>query len=324
MLLVGVFKHRKHYDTNLCNFDRRGCIMVVWDTHTSQRLAERQFPGRPPYVAVVKDKVVIVPDFTLLDQTINIWDLHTNQVQTIGSFFNIELLALWHVDVDEGVLVTFEIDWNKHSSEVEQKKWSLSSGKQLDRKSFSLSVGTSHHRVDWKFFRWSFNNWCCTRGYKTSAELFYSTKDPYVALYLMYDYAVDRLSLSWIDCTKPINDFVPMDRCNSLTPHIIYRWSVQLRGVVVYNVTSGTATVHPYQLHAREVITRNMLGAGLPPPPCILSVAEILRFSKHKSFGDREVFGLATYDGIQLWFFNPAFVPDLPDAEPFLAMEESG
>ena len=32
-------------------------------------------------------------------------------------------------------------------------------------------------------------------------------------------------------------------------------------------------------------------------------------------FGDREVFGVATKDGIQFWFFNPNFTPDLPGNE---------
>lgn len=34
-------------------------------------------------------------------------------------------------------------------------------------------------------------------------------------------------------------------------------------------------------------------------------------------FGDREVFGLASDDGAQLWFFNPDFLPDLSFAKPF-------
>lgn len=41
-------------------------------------------------------------------------------------------------------------------------------------------------------------------------------------------------------------------------------------------------------------------------------------------FGDHEVFGVANEDGIQLWFFNPNFTPDIPDAESFLPIEESG
>lgn len=41
-------------------------------------------------------------------------------------------------------------------------------------------------------------------------------------------------------------------------------------------------------------------------------------------FGDHEVFGVSSEEGVQLWFFNPNFVPGLPDARPFLPMEESG
>lgn len=47
-------------------------------------------------------------------------------------------------------------------------------------------------------------------------------------------------------------------------------------------------------------------------------------FVTHWIFGDCEVLSAATRDGIQLWFFNPGFVPDSPGAKPFLAMEKSG
>lgn len=35
------------------------------------------------------------------------------------------------------------------------------------------------------------------------------------------------------------------------------------------------------------------------------------------SFGDYEVYGVVSIGGIQLWFFNPEFVPNVPGAEPF-------
>lgn len=41
-------------------------------------------------------------------------------------------------------------------------------------------------------------------------------------------------------------------------------------------------------------------------------------------FGDSEVFGMASEDGIQLWFLNRNFCSDLPGAEPILLLEESG
>ena len=34
-----------------------------------------------------------------------------------------------------------------------------------------------------------------------------------------------------------------------------------------------------------------------------------------KPFGDQEVFGLAGDGGVELWFFNPNFVPDLRDGD---------
>ncbi|KAL1991478.1 hypothetical protein VTN49DRAFT_4786 [Thermomyces lanuginosus] len=39
-------------------------------------------------------------------------------------------------------------------------------------------------------------------------------------------------------------------------------------------------------------------------------------------FGDREVCGVAGEGGVQLWFFDPDFVPDIPGVEPLLALEE--
>lgn len=41
-------------------------------------------------------------------------------------------------------------------------------------------------------------------------------------------------------------------------------------------------------------------------------------------FGDGKVFGVLTYNGTQLWFFNPEFNPsdDIIDTEYFIAFEE--
>lgn len=138
----------------------------------------------------------------------------------------------------------------------------------------------------------------------------------------MYDHTVDRLNVRWIKCTVPINKFAFLGSCGSVTPHIIYRWVHQLKGIGVYNAATGAATVHPYQLDTREISARSLL-ANLPPPGRPMDNKDIIRFSL-QPFGDREVFGVASEDGMQLWFFNPDFVPDLRSAEPFLAVEESG
>lgn len=76
--------------------------------------------------------------------------------------------------------------------------------------------------------------------------------------------------------------------------------------------------MHPYQLDAREAKTwrrlheRNRRRRSDSGEFCFLP------------FGDREVLGLASFDGFQLWIFNPDFELDLPPAEPFRAMEETG
>ena len=77
--------------------------------------------------------------------------------------------------------------------------------------------------------------------------------------------------------------------------------------------------MHRYRLDAREAGLREKL---VPRPGHKWSIFDrepILRM-----FGDREIIGMASEDGIQFWVFNPNFTPNLPDAMPFLAMEESG
>lgn len=109
-----------------------------------------------------------------------------------------------------------------------------------------------------------------------------------------------------------------------LAPHIYYIWVPWYRGIAVCNAATGTTTVHRYQLDIREVSAKNLLGARPPPSSRMREYTGRLMSGCFTPFGDREVFGMASYDGIQLWFFNPDFVPDIPGAEPFLAVEESG
>ena len=59
-----------------------------------------------------------------------------DDIQEIGSFSN---LWLWHVDLNENTLLTFEIDWNTHPPEVQHTKWTIT-GQLLERKDFRLSL----------------------------------------------------------------------------------------------------------------------------------------------------------------------------------------
>lgn len=101
-------------------------------------------------------------------------------------------------------------------------KWKLSTGKQLDRKKFGLSLGG--RRVNRKKLVRSLNDWLRTYDHKTITELRF-TENPFATMYLMYNYKVDRLGACWVDCKKPINKLSwYVGRCGSLTPYITYRW----------------------------------------------------------------------------------------------------
>ena len=297
--------------------------MKAWELHTPQRMARNPLEARslgqvPVEFTTFKDTAVIVPMTVGQSGLIYVWDLRSDRFQKIGPF---SVQDLWHAEQDENILVTFEFDWDAHPPEVQQTKWRLDTGKQLDRKKFTLSPGA--RRVNKKKLARSISDWFRTYDHKTMTELRF-TEDPYATMHLMYDYKVDRLSVHWIECKEPINKLSwYMGKCGSLTPYITYRWAHQLRGIGIYSALTGTATVQPYQLDQREVSVRSLLGPSLPPPSHPMS-PEDLRISSLKVFGDREVVCVASSEGIQLWFFNPDFLPNIPGAQPFSPMEESG
>lgn len=72
---------------------------------------------------------------------IYVWDLSADQVQEIGSFLDV---WLWHLDAEDNVLVTFEIDWDKRPLDVRQTKWTLT-GQHLDgKKNPSIAAGSDN------------------------------------------------------------------------------------------------------------------------------------------------------------------------------------
>ena len=133
----------------------------------------------------------------------------------------------------------------------------------------------------------------------------------------MYDHSIDKLSLRWIDHALPLRTTYFRDLCEHLTPYIVHQWNCYLNRIDVRNVAYGTTTMHPYQLDLRENRTRELWHQHIRQsntedeiPPLRLS-------------GDREILCLCSHDGMQLWFFNPNFVPGIADANPFLTMDES-
>ncbi|KAL1976133.1 hypothetical protein VTN31DRAFT_2415 [Thermomyces dupontii] len=235
-----------------------------------------------------------------------VWDLRANQLHEFGSFFD---LNLWHADEDENVLVTFEINWDVYPPQVQQTKWSLTDGKHLHQKHFHLLLGG--RPVDGNDLRTTRNDWYRTYGNKTVTQIFFRSNS-HTTAHLTYDHAVDRLSLRWIDCAEPINDLIT-GPWGSLAPHIIYRWVPQLRGIAIYNAATGTTTVHPQSLDQEEVTARSMLSSSLRSVWRPISYAQHVGYS-FGCFGDHEVLGLNHTRGIELWFFNPDFVPHIPDA----------
>ena len=104
----------------------------------------------------------------------------------------------------------------------------------------------------------------------------------------------------------------PLFSAAILCPRIAYICNSYLSPVQIHDLENGTIKEQWYQLHAGEVNIRKwLLRTPFSETPLPL-------------FGDHEVFGVANEDGIQLWFFNPNFTPDIPDAESFLPIEESG
>lgn len=251
--------------------------------------------------------------------TVYIWDLSSGRFRKIGSFPD---LCLWHVNVDEDILVAFQIDWDTHPPEVQETKWTLT-GRLLDRRHFRLSLSDrcvdrkipklSKRSIDIPFYD------CRTFGHKTVRNLDYRDSQRH-KINLMYDFATDKLSAQWYDLVPPAFDYFNYFSVTVLTSRILYFWYKNTE-LNLFDAENRTIFVRPYQLHTREINFRKFLWPSQRGRHGATTDDERRPFL---IFGDREVFCVATEDGIQLWFFNPKFTPDLPDAEPFLPSQESG
>ena len=279
--------------------------------HTAQKVGTQEiYSTLFPVLTIAEDKVIITPR---RDRGhISVWDLQSNQVYEFRNYF-IDLY-LWHADAGENQLVTFDFNWYPYPPKVCQARWTLTGGELLHEKQFRLSL--EGRRVNGADLLRTWNDWYHTYG-KESITQFLLESDPHTTMNLRYDHSADRLSLRWLVSSEPIPEHSSWDRFTSVAPHIVYRCVQQLKGIAIYNAATGTTTVHPYQLDIRE---RNLTGADLLPP----SHPSLEPESYLRCFGDREVICVASKDGIQLWFFSPGFMPNVPDAEPFHAMEDRG
>lgn len=277
--------------------------------HTKRRCARGDLPCYPRHIDLEKDILVLVE---LLEQKqslwfVYIWDLNSNRIRRIGKFTN---LWLWHVDADENLLVVFEINWDTHPPQVQQTKWTLKGERMLDRKHFHLSL--SGHPVVKNRLKPldSFSN--RTYGRKKIRRLLTGT-GIHDAIDLIYDHAIDKLRVRWTSLQPQIYD-LGLPLCALLTPNLVYHWNPRFLWLEICDADNQTRIQHPCPLDIREVETCK----GLRNWPVREDESPLFSSRPYLNpLGDREVVGLASEDGIQMWFFNPHFVPNVPYAKPF-------
>ncbi|KAL1975752.1 hypothetical protein VTN31DRAFT_4144 [Thermomyces dupontii] len=138
------------------------------------------------------------------------------QVHGIGS---VGEPFLWHVDVDENMLVIFEINWSMLPVEVQESKWTLN-GKLLDRKCVDVSL--SGRRLDEIRVLPAMNlrhSKYRTFGHKTVSRLFPEMFGK-ATMDLVYDHTVDKLAVRY-DPTQSFKSYHDLNFYQTLTPYVL-------------------------------------------------------------------------------------------------------
>ncbi|KAL1974213.1 hypothetical protein VTN31DRAFT_5773 [Thermomyces dupontii] len=151
-----------------------------------------------------------------------------------------------------------------------------------------------------------------TFGHQTLSRLTSRMNDELTMVDLMYDHAKEKLSYRLVDYTLPVADY----SYEHVTPYMTCYWNDALKCLDICNTANGTRRMLPYRLDIREVRTYEYLHKQSRQPEFDTD-EDVLQL-----IGGPEVLCFASRDGIQLWFFNPNFVPDIdvPFARPFVAM----
>lgn len=277
--------------------------LTAWDLHMKRKRVKRLKVFYSHYT-IVGDTVVVAPlPSKVVTCPVYVWDLSSNHVQKIGSFGD---LRLYHLAAAENILVTFEINWEKPSPEVQQTKWTTTTGQPLERKVFHLPLPADDPI---KRFEHALDT-CHTYGHNTVTQSYHAT-GKYARIHLEYDYADDRLRVRLLHCDKYILDEVSQDYSAYLTRNLVYRCTFETGEVAVYNSITGKVTLHPIKLPGSHALMADTLSNSTFKESEDVDTP----FSEEylQVFGDREVFGMANLTGIQLWFFNPKFAPDPRD-----------
>ncbi|KAL1976750.1 hypothetical protein VTN31DRAFT_3032 [Thermomyces dupontii] len=115
-------------------------------------------------------------------------------------------------------------------------------------------------------------------------------------MHLEYDHAVNRFRARW---HRTADSLDKVDYKAHLTPYLIYFWNWRTGDIAIYNATIDTVTQH--QTHKLDSSSSLDAMDPLDPPYEHLQI---------EIFGDRKIFGMADKSGVELWCFNPNFVPD--------------
>lgn len=290
--------------------------LTAWNIHTKQQCAGGDFPCFPNGIHLQRDKVVIADRLGEMERFwfLHVWDLSSNRIEKYGRFTD---LCLWHLDWAENLLITFEINWNTPQPEVQQTKWTLMNGQPCDRRRFHLPI--SRETVDQlrpTLESCGFGT-ICTHGRKTVRRV-ESPSPMKDSIDFIYDPAVGKLSVRW-NWFRPEIPSHDSHHSAFLNHNIVYHWNRKDNCLEIYNDDNQTTTRLPHYLDIREIKT----SMGFKRP--LGRVRSVLHDDEPRllAFGDREVFGLASDDGVQIWFFNPRFVPDVPGAKRFIPMGNS-
>lgn len=283
-----------------------GIYLTAWDLKTSKKFSGK-IRGYPKQMTLVKDTIVMIGQ--TVGSPILLWDLNCGRIRSVGSFSPQELLV-WHVDTDKNMLVVIEkLDLDTSPPRAQRSKWTLD-GELLERTFISASL--SGRPADVKEFLEFHFSACQTYGHRTVRGLLH--EDHRHTMHLIYDYAVDHLSIR--SNYQGAVQNIYQSNSAFLTPDIFYHWCDEKKVIEIFSPDQQTKPVVRYQPHAREVTVREWYKRAksdgwLDPGDLPL-----------EPLGDREVFCLLSCDGIHFWFFNPNFTPDFPGAEPWIAAED--
>lgn len=256
----------------------------MWNFAKSEKRTLRVPFNGIPRIFVEDYTVVLISRDDYQPNSVVVWDTFQDDVRVVGSF---RKLWLFYLDMNEKLLVAFTRGDDDKPLTLEQTKWALN-GQKLDTKLVQLSP--PGRRFLWNDAK---NMSECAQLYcRKKVTKFLAWDSNHDMLHVTYNPAMDKLSARLVQTPKELWQNSHWDRTCVLLTHSIVYGLLEARKLYIYNALDGNTTIIPYQRDMREISGNDM---------------------HVQTFGDREVFGVVSHDGTQLWFFNPNFVINSSD-----------